>query len=154
MKRIGVAAFLVFLACVGRVSAGELVYQPINPSFGGNPFNSSHLLALAEAQNKYVDEQRFSVGATGLSQADLFVRQLQSRLLSGLAGQVSDAIFGEGAQDSGEVVFGDQTITFQRGLEFIDIAIFDGVSGSTTEVRVPLLQSVDSSTASLDGLGP
>ncbi len=29
--------------------ASDLIYQPINPSFGGNPFNSSHLLALANA---------------------------------------------------------------------------------------------------------
>lgn len=128
-------------AWMSAASASELTYQPINPSFGGNPFNSSHLLALAEAQNQYIDEPRFSAGASGLSQSELFVRQLQSRLLSGLASQVSDAIFGENAQDSGEIVFGDQTITFERGLEFIDIAIFDAVSGSTTNVRVPLLQT-------------
>jgi curli production assembly/transport component CsgF len=148
------AGFLLSTAGLVGASAGELVYQPINPSFGGNPFNSSHLLGLAEAQNQHIDEPRFSAGTTGLSQADLFVRQLQSRLLSGLAAQVSDAIFGENAQDSGEVVFGDHTITFQRGLEFIDITIFDGVSGGTTEIRVPVLQIADPDGASLSGLGP
>ena len=30
--------------------AGTLVYTPINPSFGGDPLNSSHLLGLASAQ--------------------------------------------------------------------------------------------------------
>jgi curli production assembly/transport component CsgF len=99
---------IVATAWMSGASASELTYQPINPSFGGNPFNSAHLLALAEAQNKYIDEPRFSAGMTGLSQSELFVRQLQSRLLSGLASQVSDAIFGDAAQDSGEIVFGDQ----------------------------------------------
>lgn len=148
------AGLLLLTTGLSSASAGELVYRPINPSFGGNPFNSSHLLGLAEAQNQYIDEPRFSAGTTGLSQADLFVRQLQSRLLSGLASQVSDAIFGDGAKDSGEIVFGDQTITFQRGLEFIDITIFDGVSGGTTEVRVPVLQMADPGGTSLSGLGP
>jgi curli production assembly/transport component CsgF len=145
---------IVATAWMSGASASELTYQPINPSFGGNPFNSAHLLALAEAQNKYIDEPRFSAGMTGLSQSELFVRQLQSRLLSGLASQVSDAIFGDAAQDSGEIVFGDQTITFERGLEFIDIAIFDAATGSTTNVRVPLLQTGETGGASLSGLGP
>ncbi|MBB40350.1 MAG: hypothetical protein CMF01_09740 [Hyphomonas sp.] len=30
------------------VSAQELVYTPVNPSFGGNPFNSSHWSAPAK----------------------------------------------------------------------------------------------------------
>ena len=64
------------------------------------------------------------------------------------------SIFGESAQDSGEIVFGDQTITLERGLEFIDIAIFDAVTGSTTNVRVPLLQTGETGGASLSGLGP
>jgi curli production assembly/transport component CsgF len=142
-------AILMMIAATGTVSASELVYRPINPSFGGNPLNSSHLLSLAEIQNQFREEPASVLGSTGLSQSELFVRQLQSRLLSGLAGQVTDAIFGEKAQDSGEIVFGEQTISFQRGLESINIAIFDATTGSTTEVRVPLLQ-----TGTTSGLGP
>lgn len=122
--------------------AAELLYQPTNPSFGGNALNSSHLRGLAETQNQH-REERDTSARTGLDQSELFVRQLQSRLLSGLAGQVTDSIFGEDAQDSGEIVFGEQTITFDRGLEFITITIFDAATGSTTDVRVPLLQATD-----------
>ena len=33
--------------------ASQLVYQPINPSFGGNPMNGSMLMSKAQAQNKH-----------------------------------------------------------------------------------------------------
>jgi curli production assembly/transport component CsgF len=142
---------VVATAWVSGAAASDLIYQPVSPGFGGDPFNTAYLLGTAEAQNQHIEEQRFGAGTTGLSQADLFVRQLQSRLLSSLAGQVSDAIFGDDAQDQGEIVFGDQTITFERGLEFIEITIFDAVSGSSTDVRVPLLQTGETA---LSGIGP
>ena len=134
-------AFLVLLP--GHVSqSAELTYTPINPSFGGNPFNSSHLIGLAEIQNQYVSSPSFSAGSAGLSQSDLFVRSLSSRLLSALAGQVTDAIFGDTPQESGTIVFGDVTVDFQRGLEFISLTIIDASTGSVTEVSVPILQDL------------
>lgn len=39
---------------VGIASASELVYTPRNPSFGGNPFNSDHLIGTAQAQNTHL----------------------------------------------------------------------------------------------------
>jgi curli production assembly/transport component CsgF len=116
--------------------AQDLVYTPINPSFGGNPFNSSHLLGIANAQNGFTDE-RAQRRDTTRSQSDLFVRQLQSRLLSSLAGQVNDAIFGEDAQDSGRIAFGDQVIEFERGLDAVRLTITDQADGAVTEIEIP-----------------
>ena len=121
---------------IATANAQELVYEPVNPSFGGNPFNSSHLLAVANAQDQ--TEPPSSADPRSNPQADLFVRQLQSRLLSGLAAEVTDAIFGENPQESGRVVFGDQTIEFVRGLDSITLTIFDAATGTTTEVVIPL----------------
>lgn len=135
-------ATMAALLIGGSAAASELVYQPVNPSFGGNPFNSSHLLGIANAQNDY--DAPGSSGTAGSrigdSQADLFVRQLQSRLLSGLATQVTDAIFGPNPQDRGSITFGSQQITFVRGVESIALTIFDSDTGTTTEVSVPVLQ--------------
>ena len=39
----------------GLVQATELVYTPVNPSFGGNPLNGTWLLNNAQAQNDYDD---------------------------------------------------------------------------------------------------
>ena len=115
-------------------AAQELVYTPVNPSFGGNPFNSAHLLGIADAQNDFeppLDE-------TESTQAELFLRQLQSRLLSGLAGEVTDAIFGDDPQESGVIQFDTQTIEFIRGLDSVTITIFDATTGQTTEIILPL----------------
>jgi curli production assembly/transport component CsgF len=139
MGKCFIMGALLALGAVGAASASELVYQPINPSFGGNPFNSSHLLGIANAVNKHDGPQAKSA-ASSLSQEDLFAQQLQSRLLSGLTDQVVQAVFGPNAQDSGKIVFGDQTITFSRGLEAIHLSIFDSGTGKTTTVDVPTIQ--------------
>ena len=47
MIRTGASAGMVALALAGSAAAQELVYTPVNPSFGGNPFNSAHLLGTA-----------------------------------------------------------------------------------------------------------
>ena len=117
-------------------SAQELVYEPINPSFGGDSFNSSHLLGIANAQNDYRDPDQQKNAA---SQSEQFVRQLQSRLLSSLAGEVNEAIFGDNPQDSGTITFGDQIIEFYRGLDSVQLTITDLTTGAITEIEVPLL---------------
>ena len=118
-------------------SASELVYTPNNPSFGGNPFNSSHLLGIANAINRYTDPK----AVTSSDPAQQFLRTLQSRLLSTLASQITDVIFGEGAQESGLIKFGEQEISFSRGLNEVTLTIFDATTGTTTEIVVPLLKT-------------
>ncbi len=127
----------VALSATGlTASAQELVYTPVNPSFGGDSFNSAHLLGIANAQNDYKDPDSTT---TGNSQVDQFLRQLQSRLLSSLAAQVNDAIFGENPQESGTITFGDQTITFVRLVDSVSLTIIDNTTGAITEISIPLL---------------
>lgn len=142
--KIARVAFLgasVVLAAAGSSAAQDMVYTPINPSFGGSPMNSSHLLGLANAQ-RTATARKPAPGAdptspSGSTEADLFIRQLQSRLLSGLASQVTDAIFGENQQESGTITFGDTTITFERSIDSIRLVITDPTG--VTEIVVPLL---------------
>lgn len=124
--------------------AQELVYTPVNPSFGGDSFNSAHLLGIANAQNDYRDPNSTQ---TGNSQVDQFLRQLQSRLLSSLAAQVNDAIFGENPQESGTITFGDQTITFVRLLDSVALTITDTATGAVTEISIPLLGQTEAATS-------
>lgn len=134
------AAFAVPLAMAATAaSAQDMVYQPIDPSFGGNPFNSSHLFGIANAQNDYSDPS--SREAT--SQADIFARQLQSRLLSALSSQIVDAIFGENPQESGVISFGGQTITFVRTLSEVTLTIIDNDSGEETEIIIPTFLEIN-----------
>jgi curli production assembly/transport component CsgF len=119
-------------------SAQDITYKPVDPTFGGNPFNSSHLLGIANAQNKYKDPS----STNSQSQADIFARQLQSRLLSALSSQIVDAIFGENPQQHGTISFGGQTITFDRGLENVTLNITDDATGEVTTIVVPTFVTV------------
>lgn len=133
MKKIALIAACAMITA--PAVAQELVYKPVNPSFGGNAFNSSHLLAIANAQD---DNEPPASEVDGTSQGELFARQLESRLLSGLASSVTDAIFGDNPQESGTIKFGDQTIEFFRGLDSVTLTIFDATTGTTTEIIIPL----------------
>ena len=132
------------LAALGVVfatpaAAQDLVHEPISPTFNGNPFNSNHILGTANAQNKTRDPNASSSG----SQADIFARQLQSRLLSALSSQIVDAIFGENPQESGTISFGGQTIEFFRSLDSVTLVITNDDTGEETRIVVPLFIEVD-----------
>lgn len=128
------------LAGTTQVSAQQMVYTPINPTFGGSPFNSAHLLGVAGAQNGFKDPLIAANAFKKPTQSEIFAQQLQSILLSRLAQQVSEAIFGPNPQQNGTVVFGTQTITFTRTLESVLLTISDSATGQTTNITVPTLQ--------------
>lgn len=116
-----------------------MTYQPISPTFGGNPFNSGHILGVANAQNDYRDPR----SQTTNSQADIFARQLQSRLLSALSSQIVNAIFGDNPQERGIIKFGGQTIEFVRGLEEVTLTITNDETGEVTTIVIPTFIDVD-----------
>lgn len=136
-RAAGLAAGLAtVLGVISGAAASELVYRPINPSFGGNPFNSTILLDTAKLQDDF--DHRSSGGPNrGLTPQQQFTRTLQNRLLSALASQVTEAIFGDEPQDEGEFRYGDQVVSFSRGLETILIEIVDETTGERTEISVP-----------------
>jgi curli production assembly/transport component CsgF len=131
-----VAAALVIAA---PVAAQDVVYRPISPTFGGNPFNSNHVLGVANANNNTRDPRATSTN----SQADIFARQLQSRLLSALSSQIVNAIFGDNPQEQGTITFGGQTIEFFRSLEEVTLIIRNDETGEETRIVVPLFIQVD-----------
>lgn len=132
-------AIVTYSAFCNAGHAQDLIYQPVNPSFGGNPFNSEHLLALANAQNRYKDP----AATTRSSQADVFAQQLQSRLLSALSSQIVDAIFGDNPQEHGIIKFGGQTVEFTRGIDAVTLTITDDATGAVTTIVIPSFVQVD-----------
>lgn len=137
--RVVVAVGCAALGIAVPAVAQDITYQPIDPSFGGNPFNSAHLLGIANAQNDYRDPR----ATTNSSQADIFARQLQSRLLSALSSQIVNAIFGENPQESGTISFGGQTINFVRSLTEVTLTITDNDTGEVTTIVIPTFIEVD-----------
>jgi curli production assembly/transport component CsgF len=132
------AAILACLLAMATPAAADLIYKPINPSFGGDSFNSSHLQGLAGSQNQFKEGSKSQASQ---SSSERFLQMLESRLYSSLATQVADAIFGESAQDHGTITFDDQTIEFTNADGKIDLIITDLNTGQITNISIPSLSS-------------
>lgn len=127
-KNLGVLAGALLLSA--GASATELVYTPINPSFGGSPLNGSWLLGSAQAQNDYKDPDAPDRSASRLSALDRFTSQLESRLLSDLLVNVGN---GETGSLTTEDFIVDVT---ENDLGDLVIVITDRATGETSEVIV------------------
>lgn len=79
------SAALILLPAL-PAGATDLVYTPINPSFGGNPNNAPGLLANAQVQNRYK--------APTNTPLQNFNNSLQQAILSRLTSQSLSLIFG------------------------------------------------------------
>ena len=140
MKRyVAVAIALGCCAAATPAFAQDLVHEPISPTFGGNPFNSNHILGIANAQNKTRDPNAVDRN----DQSSIFARQLESRLLSALSSQIVDAIFGDNPQEQGTITFGGQTIEFFRGLDSVVLIIRNDETGEETRIEIPLFIEVN-----------
>jgi curli production assembly/transport component CsgF len=137
IKRLLVFIALSLCFFSSEHAAADLIYKPINPSFGGDAFNSNHLQGLANSQNSFAQKK----SSTTQSTTERFLSMLQSRLYSALASQVADAIFGDNAQPSGTLVFDDQQITFFNTGTEIQLTITDFGTGQVTNIVVPTLQT-------------
>jgi curli production assembly/transport component CsgF len=116
------------------MAQADLVYQPVNPTFGGSPLNSSHLQFLANTQKQYEETPEEE------SASAQFLDMLESRLYSALASQVTDAIFGEDALPSGTIQFSDQQVSFVNTGTEIQLVITDFTTGQVTTIVIPTLQ--------------
>lgn len=137
LLRCAMAAALLWIGAAASLSATELVYQPVNPSFGGFPANGAYLLDSALAQNKL--KPPASDGFT-LPQSDPladFEESLNRRILSILADKVVSSAFGEEGLESGHFVIGDYVIDVGEAGTGIDVVITDPTSGNTTTINVP-----------------
>jgi curli production assembly/transport component CsgF len=117
-------------------ASADMLYKPVNPHFGGDPFNASYLQAMATAQNTQKPDPKNATAVTQTT-GERFAAQLESRLDSSLASQVAEAIFGENAQPSGSVTFDDQQVSFVNTGTQIQISITDFVTGNVTNIVVP-----------------
>ena len=90
------SALMVGLGIAPTVLASQLVYEPINPSFGGNPMNGSFLLQKAQSQNahKPAGNQRSFV--------QRFQEQLERNIINSLTRRIADGDIVEGTYDTGE----------------------------------------------------
>ncbi len=56
---LGGACFVAAIAAMPAGANADLVYKPINPAFGGDPFNGAFLMDTALSQSKYHEDDKF-----------------------------------------------------------------------------------------------
>lgn len=94
MKIIKLIHLVSEAACIatlfsGSVLATELVYTPINPTFGGNPNNAPGLLSIAQAQNGFKAPTNTTLQNFNIN--------LQNSILSRLSSEALTNLFGKGS---------------------------------------------------------
>lgn len=131
--------FIIIAVCMTILpaKAGELVYQPVNPSFGGSAFNQDYLIGTANAQNRFKNARATSPTSASDPLAD-FSRTITNRLIASVANEIADRILGENPEDSGQFTIGDTSIRFVRNGEVVSIDIADAVTGGSTTITLPV----------------
>lgn len=121
--------FLMCLLISPLAFGSELVYTPVNPSFGGNPLNSTILTYHANAINGYTDPNAESFDFSEESALDRLASNLESRLISQLLADIGNGNTGQLETDEFflNVVDDDGTLLVQ---------IVDKASGESTEISV------------------
>ncbi|MDG2341331.1 MAG: curli assembly protein CsgF [Paracoccaceae bacterium] len=107
--------------------ATDLGFRFHNPSFGGDPMAASHFLNLLEAQKIPTVEESDTIAQ--------FTEDLERRLLSGLATEISSQIFGQDDTTEGAFVVGGLAVQYETVGTDVVVTLTDGIS--TTEIIVP-----------------
>ena len=112
-----------------HASAGELVYTPINPSFGGDPFMGSYLLGKAQAQDTTTDPNIEDFEP--LSPTERLIQSLESQFISDLINDVGGVDNGTGSFDSGDF----NVVVRNEGGQII-VEVIDKATGDLTNISV------------------
>lgn len=118
------------MAVVTGAGATELVYTPVNPSFGGSPLNGAWLLGGAQAQNDHKDPDALDRSSLrGTSALERFTSQLEGRLLSQLLADASDG-------NSGSLTTDDFIVDIINESGFLTIKITDRLTDEVSLIQV------------------
>jgi len=139
MKRLLVCVFcllfgVLFLMSGRPANATELIYTPVNPSFGGSPFNGAWLLQSATLQNKFEERRPLREPKSPLER---FTEQLEYSVFSRMANRIVDTAFGEDTLQPGEYVFGNYKISVTTDASGITTIITEISTGNTTTIQIP-----------------
>jgi len=146
MKTITILLYIISATMV-QVKASELVYKPINPSFGGNPMNGSFLLGKAQAQNKH------KASISKKSYAEKFKESLERAYINKMVREITELAFGEtckagtdGCDPKDQSIFASDSIFTSGAYEIqiitsnndsITVQITHSVTGEVTIIEVP-----------------
>ncbi|WP_299579418.1 curli assembly protein CsgF [uncultured Microbulbifer sp.] len=113
----------------GTAMATELIYEPVNPNFGGNPLNGTYLLQNAQSQDSNEDPDKYDSMYEQPSALDRFSDSLETRLLNQLLTDVGDG-------NSGELITDDFVVQIVDNDGVLTVLITDRNTGDKSEIVV------------------
>ncbi|WP_237055323.1 curli assembly protein CsgF [Microbulbifer sediminum] len=119
----------VLTASFSTALATELIYEPVNPNFGGNPLNGSYLLSNAQAQDDNEDPDRPEDLYEQPSALDRFTDSLETRLLNQLLTDVGNG-------NSGELITDDFIVQIVDTDGVLTVLVTDRETGDVSEIIV------------------
>ncbi|AVI61904.1 curli assembly protein CsgF [Halomonas sp. GFAJ-1] len=129
-KHARIYAVATLLLCSPLVvQAGELIYRPLNPSFGGDPFMGSYMLGKAQAQDTNTDPN--ARRTQPLSPTQRLIQNLESRLISQLISDVGRGEISNGGFDSDDF----SVVVSDAGGE-LTVRVVDKLTGDVTSISV------------------
>jgi curli production assembly/transport component CsgF len=134
MKKLLITGIFFLTFFQVATQAQDFVYQPINPAFGGNPYNYSWLLGQAQAQNMYVEED------AGYEDEDPLAGlqdDINRQILNSITQQFYKNQFGEDGLTEGYYKFGSYEVDISPISDGMQIRIIDIYTGSETTIIVP-----------------
>jgi len=137
MKRILLA--LVVMASPLATPASELVYTPVNPTFGGSSLNGSTLLGQAQAQDKFKDP---TTASSSLSTQKTALQRFNDNLQQAVLSRIASSVTGGITDANGKLIPGTiQTTSFtidvaDLGSGLLSITTTDKATGQQTSFQI------------------
>ncbi|AMC11947.1 curli assembly protein CsgF [Lutibacter profundi] len=113
----------------------NLVYKPINPFFGGDTFNYQQLLAAANAQNDFEEDNGFNFSQP--TDLENFTESLNRQLLNSISQDLFQQQFGDQTLTVGTFVFGSLVVDVSPTSGGLLINILDTSTGEQTQITIP-----------------
>lgn len=135
MLRLLPLALIALLGLAPGASAQQLVYEPLNPAFGGSYLNYSWLLQSATTQNDFEADQTSRFFRDPLQD---FQSSLQRQILSQLSRELIGNRFGDlDLSQPGTFELGEFNVEVIPGLGGVTIRVFNLLTGEETVVTIP-----------------
>lgn len=126
--------------------ASDMVHSFKSPAFNGVNF-SGHAItienlartrkqSIKDINKSELEQEKIQAQNTPLNN---FINNLQARIYSQLASQVTDQIFNAGGANFGIInLQGGATVTWQKNGDMVTLFIVDPATGNTTQIQVPV----------------
>lgn len=136
MKKLKfITVLIVLFSATFSIRSQNLIYKPINPFFGGDTFNYQQLLASANAQNDFKEDDGFDFSQP--TDLESFTDGLNRQLLNSLSQDLFQQQFGNEGLGVGTFVFGSLVIDILPTSKGLLINILDTKTGEQTQITLP-----------------